>query len=75
MHLGKRTRRSALTHPEHKEKTAFPVSVTRGPKERLKKHLTLVGGPIPSKADVKQSQITVTGTQMSTEVSSHKQHP
>lgn len=48
--------------------------MTRGPKECLKKHLTLVGNTIPSKEDVKQSQITITGTQMSTELSSHNPH-
>lgn len=73
--FGKKKKKSALTHPKQKEKTKFPLSMTRGPKEHLKNHLTLVGDPILSKADVKQSQITITGTQMSSEVPSHKQHP
>lgn len=47
-------RRSALTRPEHKEKNKFPVPVTRGPEDIVKKHLTIVGDPIPSKEDVKQ---------------------
>lgn len=51
---GRGVRRSPVTHPEHKEKNKFPVSVTRGPEDGVKKHLTLAGDPIPSKADVKQ---------------------